>query len=135
MTLFQKSLLATGLMVLALAQLSSMAVARGWIGSSSFSGRTLRRALYLHRAGGYIGLALIVFIAYYCIFEVQRIGNPYKMVHIFFGAAATVLVLSKFAVVRFSSGLRGQLPVLGLALLAAVAGAWATSALWYLIEF
>lgn len=133
MTLFQKSLLATAVLVLALVQMVIMSVARGWIGGAS--GRTQRRALYLHRAGGYLGLVLILFIAYYCIFEVQRVGNPYRIVHALFGSAATALVVSKVAIRRVFSGWRRRLPALGLSLLAAIAGAWATSALWYLVEF
>lgn len=133
MTLFQKSLLATAVMVLALVQLLLIATARGWIGSSS--GRTQRRALYLHRAGGYLGMAIILLIAYNCILKIHWIGNPYKPWHMLFGASATVLVLSKVSIARVFRGWRRRLPAVGLTLLAALAGAWTTSALWYLAEF
>lgn len=133
MTLFQKSLLATGLLVLALAQLSTITLARGWI--AGFSVKTRRRSRAAHHLGGYIGLVLILFLAYYCKFVVDPIGNPYKRLHVLLGVLAIVLVVGKVAVARLAPGWRRRLPFIGLALLAAVIGAWASSALWYLVEF
>lgn len=133
MTLLQKSVLATVLLVLALAQLGFISTARGWVGN--FGGRTLRRALLMHRIGGYIGLAVILFIAFNCFFIIKYIGNPYKYTHITLGVLTVAILMSKVTVARACQGLKRLLPRFGVALLIAVVGTWLTSALWYLVNF
>jgi hypothetical protein len=133
MTLLQKSVLATVLLVLALGQLTSISIARGWLGSHG--GRALRRALVAHRIGGYTGLAIILFIAFNCLFIIHYVGNPYKYMHMTLGALAVAIVMAKVTIARGCRCLKQALPRFGAALLITIAGAWFTSALWYLVNF
>jgi hypothetical protein len=132
-TLLQKSVLATVLLVLALGQLTSISVARGWLGS--FGGKTLRRALKAHRVGGYAGLAIILAIAFNCLFIIRYIGNPFKYAHMTLGALSVMAVMSKVSIARGCRCLKSALPKFGIALLICISGAWLTSALWYLVNF
>lgn len=133
MSLMQKSMLATVLLVLALGQLASISVARGWLGS--FGGRTLRRALKLHRIGGYTGLVIILVIAFNCLFVIHYVGNPFKYTHMTFGALSVALVMTKATISRACQRLKRILPRFGAALLIVLTGAWFTSALWYMVNF
>jgi cation transport ATPase len=129
----EKIFLASAILGLALLQLVFIAVARGWLGDAS--ARTRRSAVLIHRLGGYTGAAGILLIAYFCIFVVVPLGNPYRYIHMILGAAAVLLVTAKIVVRRALTGWRGRLPSMGAGLLVAITGAWLTSVLWYLVNY
>jgi hypothetical protein len=133
-TLAQKSLLATIIFAAALAQFTSISIARGWSFDASLKLR--RYAVVAHRAGGYIALILILTIAYYCVFGIESTSsNARTKAHALLGIASVGLVVSKVLVARLFKRQYRKLPIMGALLGAAVGTAWATSALWYYMNF
>lgn len=133
-TLSEKSMLATIILILAGAQSGAIVIARGWLFDAS--PRLRRQAVAAHRIGGYAGLVLILLIAYYCVLVIEATSSSSRTaLHAILGAATVALVLSKVATARVFRKRYRLLPVLGGLLGAAIAATWATSALWYYINF
>jgi hypothetical protein len=134
-TPFEKSIVASLLVLLALAQLTVIALALGWVGRASPAVRG--RAFRWHRVEGYIGIATTLVIAYYCL-RIVRIGgtaslNPARVqAHALLGTVIIGLLLAKVFIMRFYRRLYPGMRLLGLTLFAAILAIWAVSAGWYL---
>lgn len=132
-SLAQKSVLATIILALALVQLALISTARGWV--VKLPPKIRGRARVAHHVGGYTGLVLLAIISYYCVFVYGSSGTTRSLAHAILGAAAMVLVLSKVAVAHAFKALFRGMPLLGGLLAGSIAGAWATSSLWYFMNF
>ena len=129
---FQKSVTASVLLGLAVLQLIAIGITRGWIGRA---GRmTRRRTALWHRLEGYVGIAIILVIAYYCLqlaSESQK--TPRVYLHAFLGVSVIGLVLSKVAIMRFFPRQYHRMPVLGILLFFAIIATWISAAGWYFV--
>jgi hypothetical protein len=131
LTYSQKSLLATGLLVIAFLQLTVIAMALGKVGS--FSPDTRRRLTMFHRFEGYVGLLIILWVAYNCIFNiVHKSGMPRVVIHMIMGATVLGLITSKITISRGLRQYYRRLPMLGAALFTVIPVLWVTSAGWYI---
>lgn len=129
---YQKSIAATILLGLAFLQLGSISIARGWI--SGFDQAMRSRMFLWHRIEGYLSIAIILTIAFFCLRilpDSARTGRVW--VHSVLGLAVISLVLSKVAIRRKFNRYYQRLVLLGVSLLTTLIINWAISAGWYLL--
>jgi hypothetical protein len=133
LTLYEKSLLATLLLVLAVGQFIAIGVARGWIGR--YPPETRRRAAAWHRTEGYVALLIILIVAYECVFVIGPRYHPVRVaVHSVLGTSVVALIWIKVSIGRvFRRKYRWQ-PAVGKTLLGAVVLLWLSSAGWYFLQ-
>ncbi len=125
----QKSLLATGLLAIACVQLLTIAVGRG---AGGFSPGVRRWAVGLHRFGGYLGLFIVLLVAYSCVvFIGPKTGSLRVAAHSLLGASVIALLFGKITIARGLRQYYPRLPIFGAALFAAVIVNWFISAGWY----
>jgi hypothetical protein len=130
LTLYQKSILATALLAIALVQLALIAFGRGWAGG--FAPELRRWLVRMHHLGGYLGFFVVLLVAYSCVVYIgARLSPPRVAVHGLLGAAIITLIMSKIVVARGLRQYYHWLPVLGAALFTAIIASWFLSAGWY----
>jgi hypothetical protein len=126
----QKSILATALLAIAFIQLIVIIAARGQIGG--FSPQVRRWLVRCHRFGGYLGLFIILLVAYSCVFYIGARLTPARVaVHAVLGLATIALIMTKISITRGLRQFYTRLPVLGAALFSAIVVNWLVSAGWY----
>lgn len=130
LTFYQKSLLATVLLVLACAQVLIIASALGKIGS--FSVDTRRRLTIAHRFEGYVAFIVALWVAYNCVFNIaNKSGAPRVVIHAIAGTVVLGLFMSKVTISRGLRQFYTRLPLLGASLFTAITILWVTGAGWY----
>lgn len=131
-TPYQKSITASVLLGLAVMQLVVISMARGWIGGSRPPAR--RRMARWHRLEGYIGIAMILVVAFFCLrLAPESDKTPRVYIHALLGVTVISLVLFKVAIMRFFPRHYSRMPLLGAALFAAIIAIWISSAGWYFV--
>lgn len=132
MTPYQKSVICSLLLGLALVQLITIGLALGRFGNLSPAGRG--KTALAHRAGGLVGLAAILFVAYYCLQLLPGSSWTGRVwMHALIGAIVLVLVVSKAAIRGAIPRLYLQLPLLGGLLFLFIIALWISSAGWYFL--
>lgn len=130
MTPYQKSVAASVLLALAVGQLAAISLARGWIGSGDVALR--RKATRWHHAEGYLGLAIVVIVAFYCTRLLpDSVKTTRVSVHALLGTTVVSLGFIKATVARAFPQRYAWLPYLGAALFAFVVALWISAAGWY----
>jgi len=130
LTINQKSILATVLLVIACAQMLLIAMALGKIGS--FSTDTRRRLVMAHRFEGSVAFLVALWVAYNCVFNIAtKSGAPRVVIHALTGTVVLGLFMGKITISRGIRRFYTRLPLLGAALFTAITVLWVTSAGWY----
>lgn len=130
LTINQKSILATVLLVIACAQVLLIAMALGKIGS--FSTDTRRRLVMAHRFEGSVAFLVALWVAYNCVFNIAtKSGAPRVVIHALTGTVVLGLFMGKITISRGIRRFYTRLPLLGASLFAAITVLWVTSAGWY----
>lgn len=130
MDMTQKSLAASIVLGLAVFQFIAIGIARGNLGNASSVMR--RRAALWHRAEGFVVLAIVLFVAYYCIKIAPNSVKTLRVdAHMLLGVSVIGLIFSKVAIMRVFRQRYGLMPMLGVLLLMAIVTLWFTSAGWH----
>lgn len=135
LSLFGKSIMASVLLLIVLLQVVAIGVGRGWIGY--FPPKVREKAVKVHRFQGYVGLIIILFVAYNCVFvwALPKAGSPRVLAHSLLGTSVLMLIMVKIVINRVFQQFYTQLPKVGVTLALAITALWFTGAGWYFYTF